>query len=370
VISLKKYLDLPAHEDLPVEAEVGAASSTVIDCYRAILLAMGRSAIHGCPAVGQSLDVDLRKIADRLSADLPADILNQMEAEVEARLQKWGARTEQHLKHRAEDAKQLMIVLAETAEAVGGRDEKHADRLRNLTDKLQKIGDLEDLSEIRASLVENVAELKLSVEHITQQSQQMLAHLRVKLSSYEHKLKEAELLVLRDELTGMANRRSVEERIQLNIANGIKFCVLMIDLDGFKQVNDTYGHQAGDELLKQFAAELSNRSRISDLVGRWGGDEFIVVHENELATAIPFMLRIEEWVFGKYNLHSSGSSRSKTVEVTASIGVAEWQPGELLQQVIARADEDMYVKKHNARAARGLKPARESEEVGQAAAIK
>ena len=269
MISLKKYLDMPSSGVSP-EVELKEKPSTALECYRAILMAMGRNAIAGCPAVGLSLDHELRKIADRLSVDLTAESIERTGTEAEARLEKWGKRTEQHLKEKANDAKELLLVLVETAESVSSRDEFHANRLRGLTERLQKIGGLDDLAEIRSTLMKNVTELKESSEQISQQSKQMLAHLRVKVSVYEHKLKEVEFLVLRDELTGLANRRSVEERIQTNMANGRPFCVFMLDLDGFKQVNDRFGHQAGDDLLKQFAAELNTRSRISDLVGRWG----------------------------------------------------------------------------------------------------
>lgn len=368
MISLKWYLDMPSN-GVSSEGELSEEPLTALRCYRAILLAMGRNAIVGCPAVGLSLDHELRSIADRISIDLAAESLERTRTEAEARLEKWGKRTELHLKEKANDAKELLLVLAETVEAVSSRDEIHANHLRGLTDRLRKIGGLDDLAEIRSTLMKNVTELKESSEQISAQSKQMLAHLRVKVSTYEHKLKEVEFLVLRDELTGLANRRSVEERIQRNIANGIQFCVFMLDLDGFKQVNDRFGHQVGDDLLKQFAAELNTRSRISDLVGRWGGDEFIVIYEDKLETAIPFMQRIQEWVFGKYNLHCAGEQNGASVEVTASIGVAEWGPGETQQEVIARADREMYVNKNHSRSTRGHELEREAVEVGAAASM-
>ena len=74
-----------------------------------------------------------------------------------------------------------------------------------------------------------------------------------------------------------SNRRSIEERMQSNIANNQHFCVVMLDLNRFKPVNDTYGHLAGDDLLKQFSAELQSNVRPGDLVGRMGGDEFVLL---------------------------------------------------------------------------------------------
>jgi diguanylate cyclase (GGDEF)-like protein len=78
---------------------------------------------------------------------------------------------------------------------------------------------------------------------------------------YETKLKSLEHVILRDDLTLVASRRSVEERIRCNIEHQEVFCVVMLDLNCFKQVNDKYGHLAGDDLLKQFATELQLNTR-------------------------------------------------------------------------------------------------------------
>src|SRR5205814_9793935 len=84
-----------------------------------------------------------------------------------------------------------------------------------------------------------------------------------------------------DSLTGLANRRSLEESLRSELARAARFsdtvCVVLADLDDFKQVNDQYGHAAGDEVLKAFAGALRKTVRESDVAGRWGGEEFALV---------------------------------------------------------------------------------------------
>ena len=108
----------------------------------------------------------------------------------------------------------------------------------------------------------------------------------------------------------------------------------MLDLNGFKQINDNYGHLAGDQLLCQFASRLGLNSRSGDLVSRWGGDEFVVVLNCDTDGARAHIARIHESVFGKYTLRDDAENELG-VQVDAAVGLAQWRPGQTMQQLIA-----------------------------------
>jgi len=117
-----------------------------------------------------------------------------------------------------------------------------------------------------------------------------------------------------DHLTGLANRRHVEEHLRAVLAaalrHGLPAAVLLIDVDHFKAINDERGHAAGDKVLQQLAAELAAAIRTEDIIGRWGGEEFIVVAANtacDAAAALAERLR---------------AAVEKSLPVTVSIGVA------------------------------------------------
>jgi len=349
MISIKKYLDMKTLEpDVAVCAPEDFDLATMA-CYRSALSSIGENAIRVLPGPGLDLDSNLQGLGDRLASNPTVASLKETETQVEVLLQEWGGRTADHFKGKADEVKELLITLAKTAECVGNKDRGSSGRFKELIGRLEKIADLDDLTKIRSSLVRGVTELKNGVDQMAHDSQQLVAELKAEVSIYETRLKSVEHLAYRDELTLVANRRSVEERMRCNIANRLSFCVVMLDLNHFKHVNDRYGHSAGDDLLKQFAKELQLNTRSGDLVGRWGGDEFVLVLTCDGFGAQAHINRIHDWVFGKYTIQDGKDGKPIEVRLDASIGVADWHLGDTIQQVIENADKAMYLDKNRSR---------------------
>ncbi len=342
MISLKKYLDMERTGAAVVEPEREELFPATMESYRAVLGAIGKTAAHISPALGADLESNLQRLEHRVSVNASPESVKQNQKQVEVQLREWGDRISDHLKSKADEVREILVAMAKTAESVGSWDSGYSNQFKEVTGRLEQIANLDDLTEIRSSLVKRVSELKSSVDQMTRDSKELVAHLRAEVSIYETKLKSAEQLSLRDELTRVANRRSVEERMRWCIECNQTFCFVMLDLNGFKQVNDQYGHLAGDDLLKQFAVELQSNARSGDLVGRWGGDEFVVILACDKAGAGSHIDRIREWVFGKYTIHDGKTKDGPVLHVDASIGLAEWKEGKAMQQLIAEADAAMY----------------------------
>ena len=143
-----------------------------------------------------------------------------------------------------------------------------------------------------------------------------------------------------DALTGLANRRSVDSHLDLRLKHETPFSMIYLDLNGFKKINDTYGHQAGDDLLKQVGERLRLAFRATDLVGRWGGDEFVALVEANLADTQAHVARVAERLSKEFVI-SIGETEQR-VSVSAAVGVATWRPGESIAAVLQRADAEMY----------------------------
>jgi len=158
--------------------------------------------------------------------------------------------------------------------------------------------------------------------------------------------KKAENLSLHDTLTGLLNRRGLEQMINYEINRKRRFdnsvSFLMVDIDYFKSVNDTFGHVTGDLVLKQVAETLTNGRRSTDLVSRWGGEEFLILLTN---TSESQAMQIAE----KLRIACSQIVLNDSHNITVSIGVAEVMKNETFESWFKRVDMALYTAKNSGR---------------------
>lgn len=207
-----------------------------------------------------------------------------------------------------------------------------------LADSLLIVGehDIQELERLNAmvlSLNEEMAEL----------------HRNLVRSNNELKRNEAKIreLMLTDPLTGLANRRRLNESLAQGIGrshrHGRPLSILMADIDHFKNVNDSYGHDVGDEVIRMMANCLRDGIRTNDLAARFGGEEFIVLLEEcSLDDAVQLAERIRKNI-------SDQVLPSMEKSVTASFGVAELRPEETPLSLLKRVDQALYASKEHGR---------------------
>lgn len=158
--------------------------------------------------------------------------------------------------------------------------------------------------------------------------------------------KRVEELSVTDVLTKLYNRRKIIEILEYSLVSasryGKTFSVMMLDIDYFKSVNDTYGHNVGDITLQTVSTLLRTHSRSVDVVGRWGGEEFVIVLPDTTC---------EEALLVAQKLRQSIEAYSFPIieHKTASFGVSAWQKGDTIESLIARADDALYDAKNSGR---------------------
>jgi len=172
---------------------------------------------------------------------------------------------------------------------------------------------------------------------------------RYKKTTYEENRRLKNLLTI-DELTGISNRRHLDFNLRNMISESNEFStsfgILFLDIDNFKDVNDTYGHNVGDEVLKLISRTIKSSLRLEDKIGRWGGEEFIALiktNDKKELTRIAEKLRLLV-SHSYYKIEDS-----EKLKVTISIGGAMYEKGEDVESLISRADKNMYFSKDNGR---------------------
>lgn len=192
--------------------------------------------------------------------------------------------------------------------------------------------------------------LGLSSRDVSEQGLAALQRLTAQLAEVQAKLEAAEALADRDTLAPVFNRRAFLRELHRTMSEVERYktpaAVIYIDLDGFKSVNDAYGHSAGDAVLRHVGLLLTDSVRESDVVGRLGGDEFgVILNRATAAEAATKAQSLSDKINSSAILYAGVPHR-----IRASVGVHPIAMVEDPETAIARADEAMYAEKHARRA--------------------
>ena len=190
---------------------------------------------------------------------------------------------------------------------------------------------------------------KRDIEYLEQLTRQAAATIN-RANTYSTILQYATL----DALTNLNNRRQFETRLSQEIAitkrQGNPLCAMMIDIDFFKKVNDTYGHAAGDEVLRQVAGTIKEHLRESDIPARYGGEEFaILLPFTQIEEALKVGERLRKAIEAKPVTIYKETPEEKTINVTISMGLAEFDKQETGEVLFERADKALYEAKAGGR---------------------
>ena len=186
-------------------------------------------------------------------------------------------------------------------------------------------------------------QLQLIFSYIIERNGQDVVALREKGTILENMFNRVKEISETDELTQTYNRRKIKEIMNLLLTNyqttNIPFSILLIDIDRFKKINDTYGHQKGDEVLKHVTVVLDHVTRDADFLGRWGGDEFIIVLSNTTYENCKIVKSKIQHTYKTYK------NKGLSIPVDLSIGCAQSTADLTYEEIIHQADVDLYHEK-------------------------
>lgn len=253
------------------------------------------------------------------------------------------------VKHSLREAKtQLKDLLGTFVERLGEMTDTTSGFHRKIEAYAGRLQSLDEITGLRALLDELMGDTRAMQMDVMRRQEEFM-EARKQAESAERRVRELELelthmseQVREDQLTGALNRRGLEDAIQREMARAERrnssLCVAVLDLDNFKRLNDTYGHQAGDAALIHLTKIVRRTVRPTDVVARYGGEEFVILFgDADPAQALQAMQRLQRELTKRFFLHNN-----ERLLITFSAGIAQFDPGDTAETVIARADKAMY----------------------------
>jgi len=239
----------------------------------------------------------------------------------------------------------LQTLLNDTAESVESSNNRVASVSENLEGsalQLEKVDNFSDANAVIADILEETKQFSA----ITETLKSKLNSANDELLVLRSELARTREIATRDALTGLLNRRALDAELSDLVEHslGSSHCILMLDLDNFKRVNDTYGHVVGDKVIRFAAGILKKYVAPDHLVARYGGEEMLVIMPN---TEIDNALAVAETIrasLAKSELKQKDSGQS-IGKVTVSIGVTALHVGDNVESFVARADQALYAAK-------------------------
>lgn len=292
---------------------------------------------------GDSCSGKLKQLHAQLVSDASLAALASGLCRFESCMTGYRSAIDEAISSKAQEIKLVLDLLAETTQALAVSNQRVGTELGTFTERLQTAAETKDPNKLRSLLVQQVSDMKEWVTIIQADTTARMAPLERQLRAFEERLREAELLAVTDPLTKLRNRREGERLGALRIERNVAFCVLVVDVNSFKAINDHFGHACGDAVLRFVGSRLEQCVRGTDDVCRWGGDEFAVLMNCDLTNAERRLAGIQARLAGPFAFSVDGQAHSIAVQV--AIGAAEYNGHESFADVFHRADLAMYRQK-------------------------
>jgi diguanylate cyclase len=288
-------------------------------------------------------------LRETLSSHLDLQTIEQAENHLNKIMQKQDI-----IKYSLDEAKvtlkRMVTCLVDNIETLSDSTGEYHDKIEHYSVKMNQI---EDISELNQLLVDIMSETK-KVQTSMQNSRNDFLVARAEVDAAHSKIQqlESELVqmgekVLEDHLTGILNRRGLDNAFARESSRSERLhkplSLAILDIDNFKQLNDTHGHKVGDDALVYLVEAIQETTRPDDIVARFGGEEFVILlPDTDTDQAVKAVSRVRRSLTKRLFLH-----KNNRLLITFSAGVAEYQSGESQESVIVRADGALYRAKKN-----------------------
>ncbi len=254
----------------------------------------------------------------------------------------------QSLTEAQERLREMLASFVDRLAAFADTTGEYHDRIGICAEKIHQAQDISALSEVLDVVMNETRAVQLAAQRSRDEFVEMRDRAREaeqEVVRLQKELENASEMVRHDTLTGALNRKGLEEALVKEVARARRreapLCLAMLDIDNFKKLNDTLGHDAGDQALVHLSQVVKETLRPQDSLARYGGEEFVVVlSDTGLENGVQVMVRVQRELTRKFFMH-----RNEKLLITFSCGVAELGREEDPHEAIKRADQAMYLAK-------------------------
>ncbi len=316
------------------------------------------------PSINIELDENLAKFSIKIGNSPSLMFEEDIQKEMQSYITKRFEADQNIVKQKTEDIAKLVTLMGKYLNDAISSSGSGSDNVSNIKDKIESLdmstGDLKELSVLQSKLVSAALSIENEMSAVGakfKDGKSQVSKLEQKIQKLEEELDSAKKESTIDHLTGLLTRRAFDEEIQriegLYQRNGTQYALIFFDIDHFKNVNDTYGHMVGDEVIRHLAALIREHVRETDVSGRYGGEEFVILlADTSLKNSYIFAERLRkevEQAVVKYN--------DIELKYTVSLGIAEVEPCiKNYEAWIECADAALYHSKENGRNKISLHP--------------
>lgn len=295
------------------------------------------------------LSGQLQVITEAFSRPLDIRVLDEVERRLWEVIEKQGVITHQ-LSEAQKRLKQMLSDFLDSLMELSGSTASYHTSLEQCAARIESADNLSELTDVVENLLDQTrsigASARKSCDHL-QLLQGEVDSAHREIARLQRELAHASEQVRHDPLTGVLNRSGLDEAMDREIArarrSGLPLSLAMLDIDNFKQLNDTFGHRTGDDALRHLALVISESLRTQDLVARYGGEEFLIVlPDTHIDTAAEVVRRLQRELTKRFFL-----TNNQRLLITFSAGVALIHPEEDPYTAVDRADKAMYTAKRN-----------------------
>lgn len=332
MLSLKRAIRT---DEVQSELEVRKQlSDAAISAYSCAIEGIREHALRACPPLIEPFSQDLQALMEGLSGQCEASQLIASKHDLLDTLARFGNQAAQDYVAMTTDIQEMIRLAVSATDSLQKHSNRESEELTQFASAFEAISSVENVAELRRRLRAEVQHMHDCLARIARDNAQMIQRLQSEMRLLKQRLQQSQQSACVDALTQLPNRRALEAHAEARLKEHHRFCVIFFNIERCAVINERYGREVGDVIVKYFGQRLTSAVLPTDMAGRWGGAEFLVITESNLQDAMLRMRQMSDKVCGRYQVNADG--RDVRLHVNAASSIAESLPSETLDHLIAR----------------------------------